>query len=118
MIHVTTKALSNSRLEITGELPTEVFGAYYDKALAKLSQGIELPGFRKGHAPLEAVKAKVPEMQILDEMAELALSEAYPKILEEQKIEAIGRPEVTVTKIAIGNPLGFTIVTDVLPAIT
>lgn len=117
MIQVKTTKLSQSRIEIEGELETSVFEAYYKKALKKIGDHIELPGFRKGHVPEDVLKTKIPEMQVLDEMAEMAISEAYPKILEEQKIDAIGRPEVTITKIAIGNPLGFKITTDVLPEI-
>jgi len=32
-------------------------------------------------------------------MAEMALSEHYPKILEDEKIDAISRPEITITKL-------------------
>jgi FKBP-type peptidyl-prolyl cis-trans isomerase (trigger factor) len=48
-------------------------------------------------------------------MAELALSEHYPKILEENKIDAISRPEISITKLARKNPLGFKIKTAVIP---
>lgn len=117
MIQVKTNKISHSRIEIEGELESSAFEAYYQKALKKISEHVELPGFRKGHVPEDVLKTKVPEVQILDEMAEMAISEAYPKILEQEKIDAIGRPEVTITKIAIGNPLGFKITTDVLPDI-
>lgn len=50
-------------------------------------------------------------------MAEHALSHYYPEILKDQKIDAIGRPEIGITKIAKDNPLGFTIKTAVMPEI-
>jgi hypothetical protein len=50
-------------------------------------------------------------------MAELALSEHYPKIIEQEKIDAISRPEIAITKLARKNPLGFKIKTAVLPEI-
>jgi trigger factor len=56
-------------------------------------------------------------MQVLEEMAELALSENYPKIIEEEKIDAIGRPEISIIKLARKNPLAFKIKTAVLPEI-
>jgi FKBP-type peptidyl-prolyl cis-trans isomerase (trigger factor) len=48
----------------------------------------------------------------------MAISDAYPKILEENKIDAIGRPEITITKIAKGNDLEYKIKTAVIPEIT
>jgi FKBP-type peptidyl-prolyl cis-trans isomerase (trigger factor) len=48
-------------------------------------------------------------------MAELAISKAYPEILISEKVDAIGRPEVHITKLAMGNPLEFTITTAVVP---
>jgi len=48
-------------------------------------------------------------------MAELAMPRVYMDILEENKIDAIGRPEIAITKLAQGNPLGFKIKTAILP---
>ena len=58
------------------------------------------------------------EKTILEEMAELALGEAYPAIVTEHKIDAIGRPDIQITKMALGNPLEFIIKTAVTPEIT
>ncbi len=104
-------------MEIEGELETEVFENYFTKALKKLSENLELDGFRKGKAPENIILSKIPEIKILEEMAELALTEFYPKIVESEKIDAISRPEVSITKLARKNPLGFKIQTAVLPKI-
>ncbi|MEQ1813818.1 MAG: trigger factor, partial [Candidatus Nitrotoga sp.] len=60
---------------------------------------------------------KIGEAALLEEMAEIAISHAYPKIVVAEKIDALGRPEVRITKIAHGNPLEFTITTAVFPEI-
>jgi len=65
--------------------------------------------------PENILLSKIPEIQILEEMAELALMEHYPKIIQEEKINAISRPEISITKLARKNPLGFKIKTAVLP---
>jgi len=56
-------------------------------------------------------------MAILEEMAELALSKIYPEIIIKEKIDAIGRPEISITKLAKDNPLEFKIITSVLPEV-
>src|SRR3989338_8465288 len=50
-------------------------------------------------------------------MAEHAIATFYMKLLGEEKIDAIGRPTITITKIARGNPLGVKIVTAVFPKV-
>ncbi len=114
---ITVKKLPKSEVEIEGELPADIFESYYNKALKKLGSNIELDGFRKGKVPESVLISKVPEIRILEEMAELALSEHYPKIIEDEKIDAISRPEISITKLARKNPLGFKIKTAVLPNI-
>ena len=42
----------------------------------------------------------------------------YPALLTEHKIDAIGRPEIALTKIAVGSDLSFKIKTAVMPEIT
>ena len=111
------KKLPKSEIEIEGELEVDVFESYYPTALKKLGENIELDGFRKGKVPENVLVSKIPEIRILEEMAELALGEHYPKILEEEKIVAISRPEISITKLARKNPLGFKIKTTILPEI-
>ena len=114
---VDIKKLPKSEVEITGELDADVFEAYYSKALKKIGENVKLDGFRDGKVPESVLVSKVPEIAILEEMAQMALNEHYPKILEAEKIDAISRPEISITKLARNNPLGFKIKTAVLPAI-
>jgi trigger factor len=116
-MQVVVTKLAGSIAEITGELEEELFEGYFKQALKRLGENLDLPGFRKGKAPENVLVAKIPEVRILEEMAELALAEHYPKILEQEKIDAIGRPEISITKLARKNPLGFKIKTAVLPEI-
>jgi len=111
------KKLENSEVEIEGEIPADEFETNRKEAVKKLSQNIEVAGFRKGNAPENVVAQKIGEMPILEEMAERAIAKTYPKILTEQKIDAIGRPEVSITKIAKGSPLGFKIKTAIMPEV-
>jgi FKBP-type peptidyl-prolyl cis-trans isomerase (trigger factor) len=67
--------------------------------------------------PENILIAKVGEMAVLEEMAELALSKAYLDIIIENKIDSIGKPEIQVTKLAKDNPLEFKIITAVVPEV-
>lgn len=109
------KKLEKSEVEITGVLEVAEFEKYEGRALERMGERIELPGFRKGKVPANIVKENVQEMPLLEEMAELALQDNYIKILEENKIDAIGRPQISITKIARGSDLEFKITTAVMP---
>ena len=109
--------LPDRELEIIGTITAEKMSLMREKALAKMKESIEIPGFRKGNAPDSLVAQKVGEMRLLEEAAEVALSEEYPNILDEHKIDAIGRPEISITKIAIGNPLEFKVRTSLMPEV-
>jgi len=115
MLKINIKKLPKSELEIEGEVEIDAFEAYFSKALKKIGEKLELPGFRKGKVPENVLLSNIPEAQILGEMAEMALSEYYPKILEKEKIDAIGHPQISITKLARKNPLGFKIKTAIMP---
>lgn len=109
--------LPKSEVEIEGELDAATFEGYFNQALKLLGENLKLDGFRKGKIPQNILLQNIPEMNILEKMAELGLNEQYPKILEENKIDAITRPEISITKLARNNPLEFKIKTAVLPEI-
>ncbi|OHA58842.1 MAG: hypothetical protein A2571_00450 [Candidatus Vogelbacteria bacterium RIFOXYD1_FULL_44_32] len=118
MINVTITKLPASEIEITGEIPVDIFMAGWSDALKRLGAKAEIPGFRPGHVPEKILNEKIGDDRILLEMAEEALQKTYPEIIVTHKIEAIGEPEITITKIAKDNPLGFKIKTAVLPEFT
>ncbi len=109
--------LPKSMVEITGSIKVEAFSSFRNKALENINNEITVDGFRKGKVPENILISKVGEMAILEEMAELALSRAYPEIIIKENIEAIGRPEISITKIAANIPLEFKIKTAVIPEI-
>lgn len=115
---VAVKNLDDSQVELSGELPAEAFSAYRVRAIKKLGETAVLPGFRKGHVPENLLVKTIGENSILEEAAELALGELYPRIVLEKKLDVVGRPQIAITKMAPGNPLGFKITTAVMPAIT
>ena len=112
------KKLPHSTVEIRGEIATDFFESFRTEALTALGQEVKLPGFRPGHIPNEVLTREIGEETVLRRMAELALNRYYPTMLSENKIDALGRPSISITKIASGNPLGFIITTAVHPKVS
>jgi len=109
--------LPEQEVEITGEITIEKMDSMRKKAIDTLKKELTLPGFRKGTAPDNMVVAQIGDIKILEEAGELALGEVYPDILEEEKLQPIGKPEVVITKIGVGSPLGFKIKTALMPEV-
>ncbi len=114
-MEIEIKKLDKGEIEIIGEISTEKFESFREKAVKKLAENINIDGFRKGNVPESVLIKNIGEMVVLEEMAQNAISEEYPKIIIENKIDAIGRPEISITKIAARSPLGFKIKTAVMP---
>lgn len=108
----------NSQVKIEGEIPFAELAKHKAAAIKHYGKDIEIDGFRKGHVPDAEVVKRVGEMAILSEMAERAIAEAYPKACTHHKVDAIGYPKLSITKIAEDNPLGFTATVAVIPEIT
>lgn len=109
---------AGSLVTFTGELPFEELEKHRKGAVAEVSKNIEMDGFRKGHVPESALIRKVGEMAILTEMAERALSQAYPELVVLHKLDVVGYPQISLTKLAPQNPLGFTITVAIVPEVT
>lgn len=123
----TTKTLPKSEVEIEVTLPFLDFEPHIKNAALKISEKVEISGFRKGKAPYDLVKNKVGEVAILEEAADLAVRKTYSdlvlKIAAEKKeageeFTPLGRPEITVTKLALGNDFVYKAKFSLLPKIT
>lgn len=112
-----TKKLPNCEMEITAEITKESIEDYKIKALKKIKEFAEIPGFRKGHVPESKLKEKFGEMGILEDAGEMAINDCVIEILVESKINFLGRPDISISKIAIGSPIEFKIRAVVMPEV-
>lgn len=111
------KKLEGSKAELVGEVPFSEIEPHQAHALKHLIEHMEMPGFRKGHVPADIARKQIGEIALLEEAVEHYIVDLYPALLAEHKLDAIGRPQVAVTKLAPGNPVGLTITTYLFPDI-
>ena len=112
-----TKPLPDSEVEIECEIDVESVACHRAKAIAKIQKEMSLPGFRPGHVPEAMLVKQVGDLFIFNEMADLAINDAFPEIMTEAKTNFITMPNIQITKIAVGNPLLFKIVGPIIPEI-
>lgn len=113
----TKKELPESEVEFVGEVPAEVVAQYRDEALAHIASQLDLPGFRKGHVPTDIALKKVGEVALLEESVEVLVRDFYPALMLAHHIDAVGRPNINITKLAPGEPVGLNVRTAVYPIV-
>ncbi len=111
----TVKKLPKSQVEILAEIPADGFAEFAQRALDEIAKSAEIPGFRKGTAPKEMVKAKIGEQKILDRAAVLAIDDSFPRAAAENNIEPLGYPQISILKLAPGNPFEYKAIAAVYP---
>lgn len=111
------KKLPGSEAELVGEVPFEAIESHKEHALEHIIEHLEIPGFRKGHVPAEMARKQVGDIALLEEAVEHFMADFYPALIEQHKLEPLGRPQIQITKLAPGNPIGLTVRTYLFPEI-
>jgi len=111
------KKLPKSLVEIEISVPAGEFEKFVDTAAEEFSKDLKIDGFRPGKAPRNIVEQKVGAEKLLAHGAEHAIKKTYVDAIVKNKIEVIGEPKITITKIAKGNDLEYKAVAAVMPAV-
>lgn len=114
---VKIEKLPKSKIVINVKVSAAEFDKCWEEALEHITQNAELEGFRKGKAPKEMVAKAAGDGHILEHATDDAVNQAYFKVMQENKLDLVGQPEVEVLKVAKGNDLEFKITGFVLPDI-
>ena len=110
-----TKNANEVKLEVTIE--SSKFEDAIKKVYFKSAKYFNIPGFRKGKAPIQIVeKYYGKEIFYEDAFNEIA-PEELEKAVEEQKLEVVSRPEIDIKQIEKGKDLIFTAIFQVKPEV-
>lgn len=110
--------LPKSRIEMVVSVPWDEWKGEIDHAVEHLAQEIKVEGFRPGKVPRAMLEKRLGKATVLIEGAEHAIDHLYPAVLEQSKVDAIGKPEVRLDEVKDGEPLSFTVTTAVMPDVT
>lgn len=109
------KKVEHSAVEIKISLTAEELSPIKGGVTKTLAGKVELPGFRKGHAPLNKVEAAYADA-IKEEVVETVLKANFDKIVAEEKIAPVSFIYDLVTEM--NETLEMTFKVDVYPEIT
>ncbi|HEY4528049.1 MAG TPA: trigger factor [Candidatus Paceibacterota bacterium] len=117
-MQTSVKRNTDSTIEIEIELQPAELRPYLERAAKELAEKNPIEGFRPGKASFEVVKQKFGEMHLYERALAYAIDGTIPEILVKEKLRVVGKPEISVNKIAPGNPLAFTLKTAIIPDFT
>lgn len=114
----TVEQLGPTRVRINVEVPFDELKPSFDRAYRKLAQQVRIPGFRPGKAPARVLESRLGRGVVLDEVVNEVIPAKYLEAVNGGEIQALGRPDIEVTKLEDGELLAFTAEVDVRPEIT
>ena len=100
---IETQLRDDHQMKVVAEFEAETLEKYKRQAARKISQRAKIPGFRPGKAPYEVILRFYGDEAIIDEAKGLLVDEAYPKILDEAKIDPAAPG--TLEEITVGDPI-------------
>ena len=110
-----TEKANEVKLEITVE--AEKFENAMKKVYFQNAKYFNIPGFRKGKAPMNIVEKYYGEQIFYEDAFNEVATEAYDEAIKENKIEAVSRPEVDIAQMEKGKDLIFTAVVQTKPEV-
>ena len=88
-----------------------------DKAAKELASKVNIPGFRKGHAPRKILEMRFGKQAIFAEALETMLPDAIEEIVKEYELDLIDEPSVKIEKMEEGSPVEVVLTFEVTPEI-
>lgn len=95
-MNIEIKKLPKSKMELKIKVEQQDLDKFREKAISNLMKDLQVQGFRKGQVPKKIALQKIDPMNLLKETTELAVKETYIKTIQENKIEALDRPEIEI----------------------
>ena len=108
-----TKNANEVKLEITVE--AEKFDEAIKKVYFKSAKYFNIPGFRKGKAPMQIVEKYYGKEIFYEDAFNEVAGEALEEAVKENKLEVVSRPDIEVTQIEKGKDLVFTAIMQTKP---
>ena len=108
-----TKNANEVKLELTIE--ASKFDEAIKKVYFKSAKYFNIPGFRKGKAPMNIVEKYYGKEIFYEDAFNEIVPEELEKAVEENHLEIVSRPDIEVTQIGKGQDLIFTAVMQTKP---
>lgn len=113
-MNVTVERVENeTTLKITA--PAAEVNAGYKKAVQKIADQANIPGFRKGKAPRAIIEMHYGKEAVKQEAFEIVANKAYSEALDQEKLIPVSDPKVEESTFEEGKDMELTIKVTLKP---
>lgn len=108
---------NKNEVKLTFTVEAEKFEEAMKKVYTKTAKYFNIPGFRKGKAPMQLVERQYgSEIFYEDAFNELA-ADVYDEGIKESKVEAVSKPNIDIVQMEKGKELIFTATVQTKPEV-
>jgi trigger factor len=112
------KTKNNNELKLEFTIEAKKFDEAIMKVYAKSAKYFNVPGFRKGKAPFNIVERMYGDEIFYEDAFNELVPSIYEKEIEENKIEAVSKPDIHIVNMKKGEDLVFTATVQTKPEVT
>ena len=116
-MQVTETTAEGLKREYRVSIPAKDIDGKVTSKLTEVGRDIQLPGFRRGKAPLPVLKMRLGK-SVLGEVLEEALQESVARTLEDKELKPAMQPQIEIGDYKDGGDLEYTMSLEVLPEFT
>ncbi len=116
-MQTTVKHLTPTKVELTLVADDDTLSLVHSAVVADLAKGVQVAGFRKGHAPAAVAEKAIDQQQLQTRFLDSALSELYSQAVVENQLRTVGQPAVSVTKFVPYTSLEAKVEVEVIGAV-
>ncbi len=109
--------VSNLQRRLHVEIPADTVKSVFQRYFSDLQKNVQLKGFRKGKAPLTAIKSMYADRVRMDVVQDL-IQRHYAEALNAHKLDPIGNPEFEFQDPTEGADFKFSAQFDVRPEVS
>ena len=108
---------NKNEVKLTFNIEAEKFEEAMKKVYTKTSKYFNIPGFRKGKAPMQLVERQYGSAIFYEDAFNELVPEIYDEAIKENKIEAVSRPNIDIVQMEKGKELIFTATVETKPEV-
>ena len=111
------KTENQNELKLEFKIDAKIFDEGIQTVYKKNAKYFNIPGFRKGKAPMSRVESIYGKEIFYEDAFNEVVPEIFEKELKENNIEAVSKPDIDITQIGKGQDLIFTAVVQTKPEV-
>jgi trigger factor len=113
----TIEKISSNQVKLGFTVEPELFEKGMESAYRKVVKRINIPGFRKGHAPRKVIELHYGESIFYEDAFDAIFPEIYDAAIKEHELSPVDQPKLDVDQIEKGKPVTFSATVYVRPEV-